>query len=168
MAGGSGRISLLVSKDLQLVASVAANLEPELSKQLNAQTRQHAEPVWREEVRERASSRLQVRALSDTAKVSVTRQNVFLKSAGTGRLSSGVRASKVAAGAEYGAWSETRVKTRSRKQKSYERRMGDGFPRVRRGGHVIHQSVGAVVPRIASLWAQTAFRTVADLFEKAR
>lgn len=150
------------------MAAVAANLEPELSKQLNAQTRQHAEPVWQEEVRDRASTRLQHRVLADSARVSASRANVMLKSAGVGRLSSGTKPSMVAAGAEFGAAPGTMVATRSRKGKRYNRRMGSTFPSPRRGGYVIHPAVGAVVPRIASLWAQTAYRTVADLFEKAR
>jgi hypothetical protein len=163
---GIGRISLLVSKDLQRVATVAMNLDREVASRLRRHTRMEAEPILRDEMTGRISSRLQARALLDTARVSVSDTNVMLKTATVGKMSSGVKASVVAPMAEFGVTPTKQIRQRSRKGKQYTRRIGAVAGPPRRKGYVFFPAVREVIPRIASLWMQTAYRTLAETFEK--
>lgn len=164
MATG-GRISLLVSRDLQALVTVAMGLPREVASQLRKHTRNVVEPAFREELRERVGTRIETRALLDTARVSVSDSNVTLKSATVGRVGK-VPASVLAGGAEFGSNPSRLVKQRSRRGKPYTRRLGSVFRAPRRGGYVFHPAVSAFIPRAASLWVQTAYRTVAEQFEK--
>jgi len=163
---GSGRISLLVSRELQLLVTVAKSLDREVAAQLRKHTRAVAEPAWREELRSRVHTRLQARVLSDTARVSVSDTNVMLKSATVGKLSSGLPASAIAGATEFGGAVGRPVRTRSRKGNAYTRRLGAAFGQVRRDGYVVFPSARESIARIASLWIQTAYRTTAETFEK--
>lgn len=160
------RISLLVSRDLAVLVQAAVTLPREVASQLRAQTRRVVEPALQEEMRERVGTRLEARALLDTARVSVSDSNVTLKTATVGRVR-GVPAGVLAGGAEFGASPERAVATRSRKGKPYKRRLGPVFRAPRRRGHVFFPAVQALIPRAGALWFQTAYRTTAEHFEKA-
>lgn len=162
---GTGRISLLVSHELQTLVQVARGLDREVAARLRKHTRDVAEPVFREEVRGRVTTRLETRVLSDTARVAVSDTNVTLKSATVGKVH-GVPASVLAAATEFGASPDRMVATRSRKGKAYDRRLGRVFKLPRRNGYVFHPAVRDSIPRLASLWIQTTVRTVAEQFEK--
>lgn len=162
-----GRISLLVSRDLQLLVTVARGLPAEVSKQLRAQTRRVVEPAFHEEMRSRVGTRIETRALLDTARVSVRDDNVMLKTAQVGKVG-GVKASLIAPAAEFGANPNREVKQRSRNGKSYTRKLGPVFRAPRRKGYVFFPSVQAFIPRAGALWFQTAVRTVRDEFDKVQ
>lgn len=163
---GLGRISVLVSKDLQRLLTVTHSLEREVAARVRAETKAEAQPIFQESVRANVTTRLQTRVLSDTARVSVSDSNVTLKSANIGTLSSGVKTGDIAHLVEFGATPTKKVTQRSSKGKRYTRRLGHvtGLPRSR--GYVFHPAVRESIPRLASLWMQTAYRTVAETFEK--
>lgn len=166
MSSRTGRISVLVSRDLGVLLQALAQAEPEMRKQIRRFTKPMVEPVWAEAVRGRTSTALEVRALSDTARVAVSDQNVMLKSATIGKVN-GVPASVLAPGAEFGANPDKQIKTRSRKGTPYTRRRGRQFKLPRRKGYVVFPAASEVIPRIASLWMQTAIRTFAEQVEGA-
>lgn len=162
----SGRISLLVSHDLATLVQAARGLDREVAGQIRKHTRPVAEPVWQEAVRGNVTNRMQTRILGDTARVSVSDQNVILKSAVVGKMADGTPKSKLASGTEFGA---DRAFTRtvvSKNGKSYKRHTKAQFRLPRRGGYVVFPAASTVIPRIASLWVQTAVRTVHEVFEK--
>ncbi len=159
------RISLLVSRDLATLVQAARSLPAEVSKQLRAQTRRVVEPAFQEELRERVATRLEARVLFDTARVSVRDDNVTLKTATVGSVH-GTPASVLAGGSEFGGYPDTEISSRTRKGKPYKRRLGSTFRAPRRRGHVFFPSVQAFIPRAGALWFQTAYRTVAETFEK--
>lgn len=159
------RISLLVSRDLAVMVQAARSLPAEVAKQLRAHTRRVVEPAFQEEMRDRVGTRLEARVLLDTARVSVSDTNVTLKTATIGKVR-GTPSSVLAGGAEFGGYPDTEVATRSRKGKAYTRRLGPVFRAPRRRGYVFFPAVQAFLPRAASLWFQTAYRTVAETFEK--
>ncbi len=165
MAGG--RISLLVSRDLGTLVQAAGTLDREVRGRLRAHTKGAAQPIWQDEIKGRAMTRLQSRVLVDSARVAVADSNVTLKSAQVGRLRSGTQRPVLASAAEFGANAGKQVKQRSRKGKVYTRRLGNAFGSPRRKGNVFHPAFADAVPRVASLWLQTAIRTVAETFEKA-
>lgn len=163
----TGRISLLVSKDLQTLVHAANSLEPEVAAQLRAHTRANVEPIWKSELAQRTGSRFQNRVLVDTARVSVTNTQVTVKAAAVGKVGRGkTPADRLKGMAEFGVSPNKKIRQRSRKGKVYERRIGNGFPLPRRKGHVFFPAVADSAPRLASLWMQTAVRTVAETFEK--
>lgn len=161
-----GRISLLVSRDLSTLVQAARSLPAEVSKQLRAHTRRVVEPAFQEEMRDRAGTRIESRVLLDTTRVSVRADNVILKSANIGKIGDGVPASVLAGPAEFGAAPTRTVQATSRKGKPYTRKLGPVFRAPRRRGYVFFPSVQAFIPRAGALWFQTAYRTVAEHFEK--
>lgn len=164
-----GRISLLVSRDLQLLVTVARGLPAEVSKQLRAQTRRTVQPIFQEEMRSRAGTRIESRVLLDTARVSVRDDNVILKTATIGKFGrDGVPAAQVAGAAEFGANPARVIEQRSRKGKLYKRTLGPVFRAPRRKGIVFFPTVQAFIPRAGALWFQTAVRTVREQFEKVQ
>jgi len=161
----SGRISLLVSRDLQAIVTVAKGLPREVAAQLRKHTRRVVEPAFREEVTGRAGTRLEQRVLADTARVSVRDNNVVLKSATVGKVH-GTPAAELAGAAEFGMNPNRPIRQRSRKGKVYTRRAGAAFRAPKRGGYVFHPAVSDFIARAAALWAQTVYRTTAEEFEK--
>ncbi|WP_390178097.1 hypothetical protein [Microbacterium sp. MTN4-26] len=90
---------------------------------------------------------------------------MFLRSGGRGTLSSGTPVSVVAAGAEFGMNPSRPVTQRSRKGNEYTRKIGPVFLAPRRQGYVVFESGKASISRVASLWIQTAARTLYDAAE---
>lgn len=133
-------------------------------------TKAIATPEWQKALTERAETRLEHRVLVDTARVSVSNQNVRLASASVGRaLSGGLKPSEGYAAVEFGA---------NRQQKNtYERTSSKGnrFPVTRRTraqlrpqrrkGYVVYPAAQKVIPRFAALWVQTVVKTMHDAIE---
>lgn len=163
----AGSISLLVDSPLRDLASAMREVPADVRKNIATQTKKNAQPIWNQELRERAVSRIQQRALVNSGRVGVTARNVFLRSGAVGKLSSGTPVSAVARAAEWGLGAGKEIQTHSRKGKAYTRTMGPVFPANRRGGHVVHPAAGDAIPRFASLWIQTAHRSLHEAQEKA-
>jgi hypothetical protein len=162
----NGRISVLLSKDLQTLLSAVRQIPKEVAAEVRKRTKAAADPIWQEEVRGRTVSQLQVRVLSDSARVSVSDANVLLKSGGVGKMSSGLQKSVLAYGAEFGADPKKVITSRTKAGKSYQRKRGRQFKLPRSGGYVVYPAARDSIPRFASLWTQTAIRTIHELFEK--
>lgn len=162
---GNGRISLLIDSPFRDVLVALRGVPAETRKQVTAHMGKNAEPIWKEETRDRAATRLQQRALVDTARVGVATRNVYLRSGGVGKLSSGTAVPTVAYGAEFGATPAKVVTQRSRKGKRYTRRLGNAFGAPRRGGNVVYPAARDAIPRIASVIIQSARRALFDALE---
>lgn len=158
------RISLLVESPLRDMLLAMRGVPADVRSRINSHTKSEAEPIWFGETRDRAATRLQQRALVNSARVGVTARNVFLRSGGVGTLSSGAPVSIVANPAESGANASTPVRS-SRKATQYTRRMGTAFGAPTRGGKVVYPAAKASIARIASLWIQIARRTAFDQIE---
>lgn len=122
--------------------------------------------MWRGETAERASTRVQQRVLVSSARVGVTARNVFLRSAGTGKLSDGTPVSKLATATEFGRPSAAPIKSRSKLGTPYTRRTGDTFGPRNRKGNVVYPAARASIRRMASLWIQTAIRSLYEAEKK--
>ena len=166
--GVQGRISLLIDSPLRSLALAYRTFPAEVRKQINRHTKAEGQPIWKGEVAERAVTRIQHRALVDTAKVGVTNRNVFLRSAATGRLSSGASAADVASAAEFGRPAVAPIATTSRKGKPYKRSTGSLFGDRNRRGKVVFPAASDSIARFASLWIQTTVRTLHELGEKVK
>lgn len=161
----SGRISLLVDSPLRNVLVALRAVPAEARKHVTGFMRSNAEPIWFEETRDRAATRLQQRALVNTARVGVATRNIYLRAGGVGKLSSGTAIPTVAFGAEFGANPDKVVTQRSRKGKAYKRRLGNAFGAPRRGGNVVYRAAREAIPRIASVAIQSARRALFDALD---
>tara|TARA_R110002124_G_scaffold70466_3_gene189170 strand:+ start:3843 stop:4352 length:510 start_codon:yes stop_codon:yes gene_type:complete len=162
----NGRISVLLSKDLQILLSAVRSIPKEVAAEVRKQTKNAATPIWEEEVRGRTNTALEVRVLSDTARVAVSDSNVLLRSAAVGKMSNGLPKSVLAFGAEFGGNPNRIIKSKTKAGKPYTRKMGRQFKLPRRGGNVVYPAARDSIPRFASLWTQTAIRTIHEAFEK--
>lgn len=163
----AGSISLLVDSPLRDLAFAMRGVPADVRKHIASETRRNALPIWQQELRERGTTRIQQRALVTSGRVGVTARNVFLRSGAVGKLSSGTPVSLIAQAAEWGINPEKKIESRSKKGKAYTRRMGPAFVGNRRGGYVVHPAAGNAIPRFASLWIQTARRSLHEAEEKA-
>lgn len=161
----SGRISLLIDSPLRTVLAALRAVPAEARKNVTAFMRSTSEPIWFEETRDRAGTRIQQRALVNTARVGVATRNIYLRSGNVGKLSSGTAIPTVAFGAEFGANPEKLITQRSRKGKQYKRRLGNAFGAPRRGGNVVYRSAREAIPRIASVAIQSARRALFDALD---
>lgn len=162
----SGRVSVLVSKELQTLLSATRELDKDVNAQIRKQTRIVVEPVWKEAVRANVTNRFQTRVLGDTARVAVSDSNVMLRSAGVGKLANGTAIPGIAAAAEFGANRDSTRTVVSKLGKSYTRHTKRQLKMPRRGGYVVFPAAREVIPRIVSLWISTAVRTMHETFEK--
>lgn len=160
-----GRISLSIDSPLRTMLIGARSAPAEVQKRIATHTKSEAQPIWFEETRDRAGTKLQQKVLVDSARVGVTQRQVYLRSGGVGSLRSGTPVSRLASAAEFGMGSEKQITTRSRAGKTYTRRAGSAFPAPRRGGYVFWPAVAVAALRIASLWVQTGVRTLLDKLE---
>lgn len=162
------RISLLIEgSPLRVLVDALRGVPAETKRQIGAATKRAALPIWTEETSERAATRLQQRVLVDSARVGVEATNLTLRSGGVGKLSSGTPVSDLAIAAEFGMSPGALINTRSRKGTQYRRKAGATFAGRTKAGKVVYPAAAAAIARVASLWIQTAHRTLHEAEEKS-
>lgn len=166
------RINVFNSRELQGVILALGSMERELAKQIRAATRSMIAPEWQKAVAAEASTRLERRVLVDTARVTVSNQNVTLKSAGVGRaLAGGAKPVQLVAAAEFGAnrahtKSYASSSPRGRRFTVHNRHTQRQLQPRKRTGRVVYPAAAKVIPRLASLWVQTTVRTFYEAIER--
>lgn len=168
---GNGRISVLVSDELQLLRAAVKEVPKEVQKAIRTFTRTDSRPIWEESVRGHVASRVDERVFSKTARVRVSNANVNLESAKIGKaLSGGAKPSQIAGPQEFGANRDQKrsYDARSRRGKHYTvtRRTQRQLPTRNTNGRVVFPAARDAIPRLASLWFQTAARTMYDLIDR--
>jgi hypothetical protein len=171
MARGVGSISLLIDSPLQDLARALRAVGPEVRKQINAATKAEAQPIWFEETRDRAATRLKQRTLVSTARVSVSSRNVVLRAGVaspvlSGKRAGGKSADSIARAAEFAGGAGKVITSRTKTGTTYTRRMGASFGPRYRNGSVAYPSAADSIPRFASLWVSTARRTIHEAIEE--
>lgn len=164
------RISVKDSAQLRAVILGTKMLERETRKQIRQHSSRVIVPEWQRTVAEQASTRLESRVLAATARVSVSDQNVTLKSAQVGRsLTGGAKPADIWHAVEFGAAQTTKTyQARSRKGRTFtvhNRHTRAHLRRRNRRGYVVHAAAAQIIPRIAALWTQTVVRGFHDAFE---
>lgn len=168
---GSGRISVLVSDELRTLLSALRTVPKDVQAQIRKFTKADAQPIWQAEVRSRVQTTVDERLFGKTARVRVSNQNVNLEAARIGKsLSGGGKPAVIAAAYEFGRNGDPRTTytTTSRKGKRYSvtRHTKRQLPTRNTNGRVVFPSTRASIPRFASLWIQTAARTLYDAFDR--
>lgn len=161
------RIDARSSRELQALILGLNRAGKEMQGLIRKYTRSELEPEWAKGLAERAETRLEHRVLVDTARVSVSNQNVRLKSASLGKsLAGGLKPSESWYAVEFGADTSkvtTYTATSSKGKRFSVTRHTSAQLRPRRAkGRVIGPTVADLIPRLASLWIQTAIRTLRD------
>lgn len=162
----NGRISVLVSNEMQTLLFAVRSLPDETRAQLRKHTRIVVEPVWQEAVRSNVVDRMQTRVLSDTARASVSDLNVMLRSGGIGKMQDGTPKARLAKAVEFGADPRFTRTVLSANGRAYKRRTKAQFNLPRSRGYVVYPAARNVIPRVASLWTQTTVRTTHEVFER--
>lgn len=161
------RISVFESKELRRTITLMRGLPRDIAKETRKQIRANVEPIWREELAQQTTNRLENRVLVDSGRATVTDKQVTLKSGHLSkRLSGGGLVWQLAPATEFGADPHKAKPVTNAKGTKYKRRTGTAFKRRKRAGYVAWPAVAHAVPRIAAVWVQTAFRTVAETFER--
>ena len=158
------RISLLIDSPLATLQQAMRGLDSAVKRQIGAQTKRVALPVWQEETSFRGDTRQRTR-LAQSAAVGVTATNVTLK-AGIGPLSRTASLTELAKAIEFGNNPYVKEQAVSKRGKVFTRRRGNRFGPPAKKGNVAYPAAEAATPRIIALWIQTAVRTVHEEIEK--
>lgn len=164
------RISVYSSRELQGLIARLRTTDRETRKRIRQVTKADAAPIWSEELAQHATTRLEVATLVRTGRVKVSDQNVTLTAATVGRPLRGGLAPKTDWHAvEFGADREERATYRARSRTgntfTVNRRTRRQLRPRKRTGYVVYPAAAGAIPRIASLWVQTAVRTLHELIE---
>ena len=169
-----GRLDVLNSRELQAVLLAVRGADKAIQTQIRKHTKDIGQPEWVAALNARNPSRLQHRALVQTARLSVSNQNVRLSSATVGRsLTGGFNPKTEYAAAEFGADRNKRTtyratSVRGRSYTVHNRRSTQQLPRRNRTGYVFYPAAAEIIPRLAALWTQTVVRTFAEALEGKR
>jgi hypothetical protein len=166
------RISVWESAELQALLLALRGFDRALKKEIRQRTKAIAQPEWQKAVAERAERVTEQRVLAQTARVQVSDQNVTLRSAAIGRgLSHGLKPQQGYGGIEFGGnpdATSTYTATSSKgKSFSVTRRTRRHLRPRKKSGYVVFPAAAQMIPRLASLWAQTAVRTFHETIERA-
>jgi hypothetical protein len=143
------RVSARSSAEIRATLLAIKTLDRDLRRELRSRTRKLATVDWERAMSRHASTELERRVLVDTARVSVSDQNVRIRSAGSSRPagSGGIVPRVHGRGVEFGS-----SRTRS-------------LPRRRRQGYVFFPAAADMIPQLLALWVQTTVRTIAEALE---
>ncbi|MFE6733426.1 hypothetical protein [Microbacterium sp. NPDC057650] len=162
---GIWRISLSIDSPVRSMLIAMRRVPADVRRQIGQQTKRAGQPIWFEELRDGAATRQQQRVLVDPGRVSVTQRNISLRTGQTGSMRNGTPVSRLAVGAEFGMAPAKPIVSKTKGGKAYKRTAGQQFPARRPSGYVFHPAAKRAIPRVASLWVQTAVRTIMDAFD---
>lgn len=138
------RVSATASPALRATILAIKTVDRDVRRDVRQQTKAVAAPAWQRALDHAAHTVQETRTIADTAKITVSDQNVRVR-AGAGRrrvLSGGATPAGTARGFEFGS--------ARRKQ----------FKRFNRRGYVFYPAVVEMGPRILALWTQTTLRRI--------
>lgn len=164
------RISVYSSRELQALIVRLKGTDRETRKQIRQATKLAAGPIWTSALAEQLSTRVEATVLAKTGRVKVSDQNITLTAASIGRpLSGGLQPKRDYHVIEFGAERDELVtyEARSRKGRTFavKRHTRRQLRPRKRTGYVVYPAAADAIPRLASLWVQTAMRTLHELVE---
>jgi hypothetical protein len=169
-------VSALASREIRALLLALRQAEPEIRKEVNNQSKLAVTSIWKQAIAEEASSsfgrtqRARVQVIANTAKASVGSKGVRLSAATTGRpLAGGLNGKTQWPALEFGATESVRtVRSTSKLGKPYtmERNVHAQLDPRKKTGYLFFPAAKESVPRILSLWVQTAVRTLAEVVER--
>lgn len=175
-----GRVDVYGSRELQGTILAIRQFDTDVRKQIRAHTRSVATPVYQKALADNLSHNvfpvMRSRVIVNTARITVSDQSVKVTAATQKRavLSGGLSPARYGAATEFGA---NQQKTTSY---TYRNRWGTrvvvrrrhtarGMPPRRARGTIFWPALNdELIPRLLSLWMQTAIRTMGEALEGGR
>lgn len=158
------RLDIKKSAALSATVQTLATIPKDVAKEVRTHTKAVVEPEWKKGLAGRAANRTQHERLVGPATTYISDRGVRLV-AGSNRADNFTRET------EFGSYREefNTYRRRSPRGKSHPvtRRTQKQFYHYTKKGHVVYPTAENMIPRIASLWVQTTYRTVAESLEKA-
>lgn len=157
------------SRELQALILSMRQASREVAKIARRYTREMVLPEWRKALAEQADTRLEHIVLVDSSRVTVSNQDVRLRSGQLARkLSGGARTHEISKQVEFGASLRESRYTGRRGSKTFpvSRTTGRQFKHENSKGWVVYQAAAQIIPRIAAVWVQTVVRTFAEAVER--
>ncbi|MCA0377874.1 MAG: hypothetical protein LCH36_00335 [Actinobacteria bacterium] len=157
------------SRELQALILSVRRANREIQGEIRKHTKTMITPEWRKALAEQSLTKVEQIVLVDTARVTVSNQNVTLRAGGLAKkLSGGAKAFEIAPQVEFGTPMKVIKYSGRRGTKRFPvtRRGNMQFRQVNKRGWVVYPAVAQILPRLAALWVQTAVRTFAEAIEK--
>lgn len=163
------RIDVNSSRELQALILSVRQANKDVQREIRQRTKPMVHTAWQKALAEQAMTRMEHIVLVNSARVTVSNQNVKLKSGQLAkRLSGGGRVFELSKLVEFGATPHKTEYTGTRKGTRFpvKRTVGTQFRAPKRNGYVAYQAAAQIIPRVASLWVQTAVRTFHEALER--
>jgi len=158
------RLDVRRSPVLSALVQTLARMPREVNSEVREQSKAVIVPEYRRGLAERAPAPVFHKRL-------VAPSNAYVSDRGVRLVAGSNAAGMFPRETEFGAYREDfeTYTRRSRKGGSHQvtRRTQRQFWHYTKTGHVFYPTLSDMIPRIAALWAQTAYRTVAEQIEKA-
>lgn len=166
-----GLLDVWGSRELQATILALSQMDRTLARRIFKTTRQALVPAWREELAVRASRHsLTSTVLLRGARADVSNYGIKLRAAqSTKKMRGGASPRDIGHAVEFGAAYRAGVvtaKSSKGKQYSYTRQLNTQFRPRKKGGHAAYPAALSLAPRFASLWVQTAVKTLHDAIER--
>lgn len=163
------RIDVRGSDELRDLFIAIQGMDRDVRRYFRALTKSKMTTPYLQTIQNNARTPLERKVIAQTATLATSDQNVRLQAAGKGRALSGGLAPKFDYPAvEFGASRGKRTTYRGRRGGttfSVTRRTTQQLKPRNARGYVFYPTVTEIVPRLASLWAQTIVRGIGNLFD---
>lgn len=169
-------VSALASREIRALLLALKQAEPEIRKETNKQAKLAVTQLWQQEIAEMASlaggknQKARFKLLVKTAKATVGSKGITLTAATIGRpLTGGLQPKSQWHVLEFGGDKRVRsYSATSKRGRSYKvtRDVNAHLDKRNKKGYTFYPAVREALPRIMSLWMQTAVRTLVEVVEK--
>lgn len=154
------RLDVRRSAELSALVRALATIPREVAREVRQQSKAVIVPEWKRALAERSPDRIFSDRLVRPATAYVSDRNVKLI-AGSNKANAFPRET------EFGAYREDFTEY-ARKGHAVRRRTKRQFWHYVKTGRVVIPTVAEMIPRIAALWVQTGYRTIAETIERSR
>lgn len=156
-------------KELRGAAIALKMVERDLRNKINRETKAELDPVWKNEVESRISSARDARIFKTGTRIAGGNPPVAYSMTSKRKMRGGLVPVDQGRAFEFGG-NRNAVRTvegRSPKGKryTYKRHTQKQLPPTYAGGRIVTPAIKAVLPRMASLWAQTVVKSILDAAE---
>jgi hypothetical protein len=152
-------------QELRTAVVAMQSVDRDIRRYLRAFAKSKMVTPWLQAISAEASTPLERTVIASTSTIAVGDQNVRVQAAQKGRRMSGGLQPKVDWPAvEFGA-DRSKVTSYVRKGHRVRRHTARQMRGRRRGGYVFWPAAEDMTPRLASLWAQTIVKGVANIFD---
>ena len=164
------RVDVSGIREARLAATALRAVEPDLRKAVNKSTREVVNPVWREAIETRARRRLDDVVLRRGARVATGTRPALVAASSRKAMSGGLIPADdwpvIEFGGRRGVTTTYTRRSRNGGTHRVTRHTRRQLPERTPGGRVLYPALAEALPRVASLWSQTAVRLVFEALRR--